>query len=206
MQEKKQQENGNKKQEIRKEIFSWIRLFVIAIAASLLLNRCVIYSAEIPTGSMENTIMEKDRVIGNRLAYLQSGPERQDIVIFKYPVNEKKTFIKRVIGLPGETVRISSGKIYINDAKEPLKESYLKEEWTVANDGFEFQVPDDCYLMLGDNRNDSLDARYWAGEALKYGKASTEKEAETFQFVSRDKILAKAGFRYWKLDRIGMVR
>ena len=133
----------------------------------------------VPTGSMENTIQPGDRLLGLRLTYLFSDPQRGDIAVFRYPVDEalgKKTnYIKRIIGLPGETVEIRQGKIYIDGSDTPLEEDYLKEEWTVKNDGFTFEVPDDCYLMLGDNRNNSSDARYWAIKALQAGVATTKK-------------------------------
>jgi signal peptidase I len=87
---------------------------------------------------MEDTIMTHDRLIGARFSYWFSEPERGDIVIFHYPVDEKKIYIKRIIGLPGETVRLDDGLIYIDDSEEPLKEGYLKEKWEVLNSDFEF--------------------------------------------------------------------
>ena len=102
-------------------------------------------------------------------------PERGDIVIFRYPDNEEELYVKRVIGLPGETVDIRDGYIYIDGADTPLDEDYLKEDWTVATGNYHFEVPEDSYLMLGDNRNDSWDARYW-----------------TNPYVREDKILGKA--------------
>ncbi len=182
---------------VKKEIISWIRLIVIVVVAVVVVKQFVIVNAVVPTGSMENTIMPDDRLIGFRLAYLTEDPKRYDIVIFKYPVDEDQTYIKRIIGLPGEKVTIEDGKIYINDSKEPIEEPYLKETWTVENTGYTFEVPEDCYLMLGDNRNNSADARLWADEALMYEKAQTEEEAQQFQYVNKKKILGKAIFRYW---------
>jgi signal peptidase I len=123
-------------------------------------------------------------------------------VIFHYPVDEKKIYIKRIIGLPGETVYIDDGEIYINDADEPLREDYLKEDWEILNTDFEFHVPEGCYLMLGDNRNWSEDARYWADNALSEGLAQTEEEAEQYAYVRRNKILGKAIFTYFSKFRI----
>lgn len=158
---------------------------------TFLLRRYVIVNAEVPSSSMENLIEPGDRLVGFRMAYLKEEPKRFDVIIFRYPVDESQSFIKRVIGLPGETVEIREGRIYIDGASEPLEEDYLKEEWTVNNDGYVFQVPDDSYLVLGDNRNVSLDARYWADEAMEYGVAATESEAEKYSYVSRDAILGK---------------
>ena len=112
-------------------------------------------------------------------------------------MNESEKIIKRVIGLPGETVEIKEGKIYIDGAKEPLEEGYLPEEWTVCNDGYTYEVPEGAYLVLGDNRNVSLDARYWPERAMLTGQASTEEEAWEFSFVSEDQVLGKAIFKYW---------
>lgn len=135
--------------------------------------------------------------MGNRLAYIKKEPERGDIVIFKYPVDESENYIKRIIGLPGETIEILSGHIYVNGAPRALEEPYLKEEWVIQNDGFIFEVPDDSYLVMGDNRNDSLDARYWANEAIRTGLTTDRDEALEYTYVAKDKILGKAMFSYW---------
>ena len=86
---------------------------LIAVGIGLFLNFFIIVNAVIPSGSMENTIMTGDRIFGSRLSYKFSDPERYDIVIFKYPDNEKQLFIKRVIGLPKETVVINDGQVYV---------------------------------------------------------------------------------------------
>lgn len=179
-----------------KEILSWFMMVVIILAAVWFLTRFIIVNANIPSGSMEKTIMTGDRIIGQRFAYWFSDPERGDIVLFKWPVDPKTIYIKRVIGLPGETVTIKEGKIYINDSKTPLNEDYLPEEWVENNDGFTFHVPKDSYLMLGDNRNISSDSRYWADEALERGVAKTEKQAEKYTYVKKSAIIGKAWFRY----------
>ena len=172
-----------------KEILSWILYFVAAILAALFIKNCLIINMHVPTGSMENTIMPGDRLIGNRLAYIKDGPERGDVVVFKYPDDEKETYVKRVIGLPGETVEIRDAKIYINGSEEPLEEDYLKEDWIVATGPYTFEVPEGHYLVMGDNRNDSWDARYW-----------------TNTYVARDKILGKAVFTYWPIRDFGKLK
>lgn len=199
---KKEQETENnkteeKKGDMRKEVVSWVRMFVIVIAVVFVLTQFVIINVRVPSGSMENTIMTKDRLIGFRFSYWFDEPKRGDIILFSYPVDEKQTYIKRVIGLPGETVEIRDGKIYIDGSSEPLEEDYLKETWTWENDGYTFKVPEGCYFVLGDNRNDSEDGRFWAQIALNEGKASTPEEAEPYSYVKKDEIKGKAIFKYY---------
>ena len=160
--------------------------YVAVIVVFALLFTFVVVNAKLPSGSMENTIMTGERLFGNRLAYTNSDPERYDIVIFKYPDDESRLFVKRVIGLPGETVTIRDGKVYINDSTEPLMDSFCPEKPT--GDFGPFTVPEGCYFMMGDNREHSNDSRYW-----------------TNKYVSKDKIVGKVGFRYWPLTKIGPV-
>ena len=169
-----------------REALSWVFTFAAAILVALVLKNFVIINATVPTGSMETTIMRGDDLFGFRLAYQFSEPKRGDIIIFKYPDDEEEKYVKRIIGLPGETVRISNAKVYIDDSETPLQEEYLKDEWTVATGPFEFQVPEGCYFVMGDNRNDSWDARYWDNT-----------------YVAREKIIGKAEWVYFPFDRIG---
>ena len=104
-------DNTSEKQEdksfnVKKEIFSWIKIILIAVVIAFVINNFIIINANVPTGSMEKTIIPEDRMIGLRTAYWFSNPERGDIVIFKFPDDESETFVKRVIGLPGEKVVI----------------------------------------------------------------------------------------------------
>ena len=169
-----------------KEAISWIGTMALGVAIALLLKNFVIINATVPTGSMENTILPGDDLLGSRLSYTFSDPARGDVVIFKYPDNENEKYIKRIIGLPGELVQIKDSKVYINGSSVPLDEPYLKEEWVVSGGEYEFVVPEDCYFMMGDNRNNSKDSRYW-----------------THPYVSRDKILGKALYIYFPFNRIG---
>ena len=177
-----------------KEIIQWFMMVIIILAAVWFLTHFIIVNARIPSGSMENTIMTGDRLIGTRFSYWFKGPQRGDIALFHWPVDPDTIYIKRVIGLPGETVEIKQGKIYINGSDKPLKEDYLKETWVEENDGFTFHVPEGCYLMLGDNRNNSQDSRYWAEVALEQGVAKNEKEAEKYTYVKKSAFIGKACF------------
>ena len=134
------------KRNARKEVFSWVRMFAIVIVVVFVLTQFIIINAKIPSGSMENTIMTHDRLIGFRFAYWFEEPQRGDIILFEYPVDETQIYIKRVIGLPGETVEIRDGHIYIDGSEKPLEEDYLKETWIWENDGYTFEVPEGCYF------------------------------------------------------------
>lgn len=170
----------------KREIISWIQIIVAAVVIALVLNNFIIANSRVPTGSMENTIMTKSRVIGSRLAYLNSDPERGDVVIFKFPDNREIYYVKRVIGLPGDTVNVIDGKVYINDSETPLDEPYLPEPMDGSYGPY--TVPEGCYFMMGDNRNNSLDARFWKN-----------------QFVPKEDIMAKVLFCYYPFSRIGKV-
>ena len=130
--------------------------------------------------------MPGDRVFGNRLAYVFSEPERFDIIIFKYPDDESQLFIKRIIGLPGETVEIRGGNIYIDGSEEPLDDVDTKE--TMEGSFGPYTVPEGCYFVMGDNRNNSRDSRYWE-----------------HTFVSEDEIVGKAVFRYWPVNKMKFI-
>lgn len=168
------------KLDIKGEIFSWIKVLFFSVLIAWVIGNFVLMIAYIPSGSMENTLQIDDKVIGLRFAYKFQKPERKDIIMFKYPDDENKDFIKRIIGKPGETVNIVDGKVFINNSKKPLDEPYLKETPT-GNFG-PYVVPDGCYFVLGDNRNNSLDSRFWK-----------------HKFVKKEKILAKAVVRFWPI-------
>lgn len=169
------------------ELIQWLIAILVAFIIALFVDNFLIVNAQIPSGSMENTIMTGDRVVGNRLSYLTKDPERYDVIIFKYPDDESQLFIKRIIGLPGETVEIRDGHIYIDGSSEPLEDVETKE-CMVGNYG-PYTVPEGCYFVMGDNRNDSKDSRYWMNP-----------------YVSKDKILGKAVFRYWPITEMKTIK
>ncbi len=166
------------KKSILKEVRDYVFLIILAFVLAFVLNTFVYANAEVPTGSMMPAVMPNDRLIVNRLAYVFDEPERGDVVMFKFPDNEEDDYLKRIIGLPGETVEIKGGLVYINGSSEPLKEDYIKDE--PDGDYGPFEVPENCYFMLGDNRNLSQDSRYWENK-----------------YVAKEKIVGKAVFRYY---------
>ncbi|MEB3829409.1 signal peptidase I [Phormidium sp. CCY1219] len=138
----------------------------------------------IPSGSMLPTLQINDRLIVDKLMYRFSDPQRGDIVVFSptdaLKQNFKDAFIKRTIGLPGETVEVKGGTVYINGT--PLREQYLDEKPSYHYGPV--TVPEGQYLVLGDNRNNSYDSHYWG-------------------FVPRENIIGRAVIRFWPLNRIG---
>ena len=172
-------EKDKKQGGLGKEIFEWVKIIVSAALIAFVLNTFIIANSEVPSGSMENTIMTGDRVIGSRLSYRFEDPKRGDIAIFRFPDNEKIYYVKRIIGLPGETVDIVDGKVYINGSDEPLDEPYIREPM-IPEAPMHFEVPENSYFMMGDNRNYSMDARRWENT-----------------YVKREKIIAKVLFRYF---------
>lgn len=175
----------HKKKTIKKEIFSWLSLIVIAFAIAFFINNVIIVNATVPTGSMRNTIQENSRIVAFRLAYLFSEPSRNDVIAFRFPDDPSILYIKRIIGLPGERIEIINGQVFINHSSVPLYEDYLFEPPVGHN--MIFYVPPYSYFVLGDDRNNSHDSRFWANS-----------------FVFYSDILGRALFSYF--PRIGLIR
>jgi len=165
---------------IIKEIIVWLLLIVLTITASYFITTNIFVKTAVAGVSMEPTLMEGQVVIVNKIEYYLKSPRRNDVIVYKQSNREHSYYeIKRVIGLPGETVKIKNGIIYIND--EVLKEKVKTE--TIENAGLAeegIKLDDNEYFVLGDNRNDSEDSRFASvGNVLKneiLGKAvATEK-------------------------------
>jgi len=168
---------SNKKSGI-KDIIDFCIPIVIAVALALCLRTFVFANAVVPTGSMLNTIQEGDRIVASRLAYNNNDPERYDIILFHYPDNEKEIYVKRIIGLPGETVQIVNGVVYVTktDGKTIQLDDSFITTGTPYGDFGPYEVPEDSYFMLGDNRNNSKDSRYWQNTYVKRDKIIGEEE------------------------------
>jgi signal peptidase I len=156
---------------------------IIAIILALIIRTFLFQFFWIPSRSMEPTLLINDRIIVTRFSYWFNEPQRGDVVVFKYPLDPKKDYVKRLIGLPGEKIQIINSKLYINDIL--VEESYLPEGLKFGDFG-PIQVPEGNYFMMGDNRNNSSDSRVWG-------------------FVEEDLLIGKAQFIYWPLGRMGRV-
>ena len=137
-------------------IRSLVSIIVPLVILYVILTYVIMVSC-VSSGSMEPTLKVGNTAIYNRLAYMQNDPERGDIVVF-YSEEYNKLFAKRIIGLPGDHIQFRDGYVVIND--QYCKEDYLDKE-IETNCTKEFTVPDNCYFMLGDNREKSNDSRYW---------------------------------------------
>lgn len=160
-------------------------LIIIAFCIATVIKIFVIDSRIVPTTSMYPTVFANDRVLVNKFIYRFGDVERQDIIVFtpNDSIAEKKDLLKRVIGLPGDKVKVENGQVYING--QVLDESGYDHD--IPSYYFaEVQVPEGCIFVLGDNRNHSFDSHLWEDP-----------------FVPMENIKGKAFCCYWPMDRIG---
>lgn len=156
-----------------------VEVVVVAFALAFLIKTFVVGNFWIPSESMVPTIEVNDKVIVTNFSYWFAEPQRGDVIVFRFPQDTKKDYIKRCIGLPGETVEFRESRLYVDG--QLVDEPYLP-------DGLEFedygpvQVPAGQYFMCGDNRNYSSDSRVWG-------------------FVEKKLIIGKAQVIYWPVDR-----
>lgn len=179
---KNEQVKQEKKKSGLRGILDFCIPIAVAIIVAILLKSFVFANAIVPTGSMLNTIQLQDRIIASRVAYINNDPERYDVVLFYYPDDESQIYVKRVIGLPNETVEIVNGVVYVTKPDGTiiqLEDDFVTNEEPIGNYG-PFTVPEDSYFMLGDNRNKSKDSRFW-----------------TDKYVHKDKIIGKVMFKYY---------
>jgi len=180
----------------------WVESIIIAFLLAMVIRTFVIQAFKIPSGSMRMTLLEGDLILVNKFIYgakiplLNSwlpavrSPKRGDVIVFIYPEDKKKDFIKRLVGLPGESIEIKGGSIYINDkpVQEPVfNRIYYYNRGDFGAEGQKIIVPKDSYFVLGDNSASSKDSRYWG-------------------FVPKDNLLGEALIIYWPLNRIRIVK
>ena len=161
--EPEDEEEEKKPKSKLREAVEFLIPIVVAVIIAIILKSVVFANAVVPTGSMLNTIHEGDRIIASRLAYINEDPQRYDVIIFKYPDDETQIYVKRVIGLPGETVQVVNGVVYVTktDGETIQLDDSFVTNGTPEGDFGPFEVPADSYFMMGDNRNSSWDSRFW---------------------------------------------
>jgi len=170
-------------------ILDIIETIVVALAIFVVCYLFLFQPHQVKGSSMYPNFHDGEYILTDKVSYRFGLPKRGDVVVFKAPKNEEVDYIKRIIGLPGDTVRVQDGKVYIND--KLTIESYLPSDFptfpgTFSAEGANETVPDGSYFVLGDNRNHSSDSREWG-------------------FVTKAEIVGKAFFRYWPIGEIGTI-
>jgi signal peptidase I len=177
-----------------RSVFSWVRDLAFSVVIAVILIVFIYQPVKVEGTSMEPELSDQERIFINKFTYRfgLGEIERGDTVVFLYPQDTSKSYIKRVIALPGDRVRIDEGKVYVNDRR--LSENYVPMEyrdtvsWPAADQPVQDQiVPPDKYFVLGDHRSESSDSRSWG-------------------YVPRENIYGKAVFIYWPLDKMGRLR
>ena len=169
---------------------SWVRDLAFSVLIAVVMIVFIYQPVKVEGTSMMPTLTDQERIFINKFTYRfgLGSIERGDTVVFWYPQDQSKSYIKRVIGLPGDRVRIQSGQVFVNGSR--LNEDYVPEEnrdYSSWRDGREQIVPPGHYFVLGDHRNSSSDSRMWG-------------------YVPRENIYGKAVFVYWPIDKMGRVR
>jgi signal peptidase I len=194
--------SGLREMKKRSVLREWIESIVIAFILAMFIRTFLVQAFKIPTGSMRPTLSEGDLILVSKLIYgakipftdlrlpALRQPKRGDIIVFIYPQDAKKDFIKRLVASEGETVEIKNGTIYVND--QPLVDPvfsqryyYNRGEFGVENQ--KITVPANSFFVMGDNSASSQDSRYWG-------------------FVPKKNVLGKAIFIYWPPHRIRIIK
>lgn len=165
----------------------WLRDLALSVLFAVILIVFIYQPVKVEGTSMMPSLVDQERIFINKFTY-RFGIEdiqRGDMVVFWFPMDKTKSYIKRVIGLPGDVVEIDEGKVLVNG--KPLQEDYVPDEYRDRQSYRATRVPDGKYFVLGDHRSSSNDSRAWG-------------------MVDRDVIYGKAVFVYWPLDKMGRVR
>ena len=180
----------------------WVESIIVAFILAMIIRAFIVQAFKIPTGSMRPTLLEGDIILVNKFIYgakipftnwrlpALRQPQRGDVIVFMYPENPKKDFIKRLIGLPGEIVEIKEGTVYVNNGplgEVPFDKIYYYNRGDFGGEGQKITVPNDTFFVMGDNSASSQDSRYWG-------------------FVPHKNILGCAILIYWPPQRIRIIK
>lgn len=168
--------------QLRRELRTWTRDLAVALGLALVIIVFLYQPVKVEGTSMAPLLSDQERIFINKFVYHFEPIERGDVVVFWYPLDRSKSFIKRVVGLPGETVAIRSGKVYINGTE--LAEQYVPKSYLDDSNYGPLTIPPNEYFVMGDHRDSSNDSR-------------------VFGPVQRRFIYGKAVFAYWPVDHFG---
>lgn len=167
----------------------FLETIVVSLAIFAVVYVFLFMPHQVDGKSMEPNFHNGEYILTDKLSYRFNAPKRGDVVVFHSPQDERSDFIKRIIGVPGDTLKVEKGYVYLNDQR--LEENYINDPGGVLSgrflrEGLEVTVPPDQYLVMGDNRDHSSDSREWG-------------------FVGIDGIVGRAFFRYWPVKAFGVV-
>lgn len=163
----------------------WLRDLLISVAASFMIITFIYQPVRVEGTSMLPELRDQDRLFINKFAYHFEHISRGDVVVFHYPLDQTKSYIKRIIALPGDTLRITDGQVYVNGKR--IAEPYVPPRYRDDRSVPKMVIPPNEYFVMGDHRSISSDSR-------------------DFGPVKRDLIYGKAAFVYWPADNMGVVR
>jgi signal peptidase I len=163
----------------------WLREFVVAVGISVFIIVFLYQPVKVEGTSMMPELADQERIFINKYAYRMGSIERGDVVVFRYPGDPSKNYIKRVVGVPGDQIEIFRGQVLVNGNQ--LEEPYVPSQFHDQRSMSELTVPEGSYFVLGDHRNLSSDSR-------------------DFGVVGRDAIFGKAVFAYWPKAMVGKLR
>jgi signal peptidase I len=166
------------------ELKSWLRDILFAFVTAIFIVVFVVQPVKVEGTSMQPRLVDQERIFVNRFIYKFTDIHRGDVVVFWYPRDRSKSFIKRVVALPDDEVEIRRGSVFVNHLR--VDEPYLKPEFKDFSSLPQQTVPPGQYFVLGDHRNSSNDSRNWG-------------------FVPKELIYGKAVFSYWPMSRLGPV-
>jgi signal peptidase I len=169
---------------VTKVAFSWLRDLTLSVVIAIIVILFLYQPVKVEGTSMMPSLVNQERIFINKFVYRFADIQRGDTVVFQFPQDTSKSYIKRVIGMPGDTVVVDEGVVIVNG--QPLPEPYLREEYRDTHTWPAVTVEANSYYVLGDHRNSSNDSRNWGT-------------------VKRGYIYGKAVFVYWPLDRLGLL-
>jgi signal peptidase I len=176
--------------QVKRVIREWVETIVIALALAMLVRTFVVAAFKIPTGSMKPTLLEGDKIFVSKFLYKFKSPQRGDVIVFKYPEDPKKDYVKRLIAFGDEKIEIKDGHVYVDGEQitDPhIEQIYYRNSGIYGAKDSEIEIPEDSFFVLGDNSANSRDSRYWG-------------------FVPKKNLVGKAFLIWWPPNRIRIIK